>query len=223
MAIARLGRPSRRVLGERLTYLSPDKLATLERLAGAVDARGVPGSFLEAGIALGGSGIVLASLGGEHRRFDGYDVFGMIPPPSQEDPPEVHERYRVIVSGESGGIGGDAYYGYESDLLDKVRAAFARHGHPVQPGRVELHQGLFEDTLHPDGLVALAHVDSDWYEPVMLCLERVWPRLSPGGYVVLDDYNDYGGCTRAVDEFAARTREAILEQTKPNAVLRKAG
>ena len=61
-----------------------------------------------------------------------------------------------------------------------------------------------QDTLAVDGPVALAHVDVDWYEPVMTCLERIAPRLVVGGHLVLDDYHDWGGCRKATDAFLAR-------------------
>lgn len=218
---------ARSVHEERLTYLSAQKLLSLERLARSVKRAQPPvaGSFLECGVALGGSGIVLAMAmdrprPDEARRFDGYDVFGMIPPPTDADPPEVHERYRIIRSGESEGIGGDPYYGYEEDLLGKVTAAFKAHGVAVGE-RVRLHRGLFEDMLHPDGAVALAHIDCDWYEPVKLCIDRIWPCLTVGGYIAFDDYHDYGGCTQAVDEFVAATRDAKFERFTPHAVLTK--
>jgi hypothetical protein len=73
--------------------------------------------------------------------------------------------------------------------------------------RILLHEGLFEDMLHPRRPVALAHVDSDWHDPVATCLERIAPHLSPGGFIVLDDYDDYddyGGCRDATDAFLAR-------------------
>ncbi len=69
--------------------------------------------------------------------------------------------------------------------------------------RVSLHKGLFEDTLHPAGPVAFAHIDCDWYEPVKLCLERLHPRLEPGALVAIDDYHDYAGARKATDEFLA--------------------
>ena len=49
--------------------------------------------------------------------------------------------------------------------------------------------------------VAFAHVDVDWYEPVMTCLSRVFPSLVIGGSIILDDYHDWGGCRKATDEF----------------------
>ena len=71
---------------------------------------------------------------------------------------------------------------------------------------MQLKRGLFEDTLHPTGPVALAHVDSDWYEPVRLCLSRIAPHVPQGGLIVLDDYHDYGGCRQAAAEFLPSTR-----------------
>lgn len=58
-----------------------------------------------------------------------------------------------------------------------------------------------------DQPVALAHVDVDWYDPVKTCLERIVPRLSVGGAVVLDDYHDWGGCRKAADEYFQAQRE----------------
>lgn len=219
---AALSATSRSVIDERLTYLAPTGLLTLERSAQQARRERVPGDFLEAGVALGGSAVVLAAAMDGNRRFHGFDVFGMIPPPSDEDPPEVHERYRTISEGRSAGIRGDAYYGYIDDLYDRVVATFERYGQPVDGERVSLHPGLFEDTLHPQRPVALAHVDCDWHDPVKLCLERIWPALSPGGVMVFDDYNTYGGCATAVDAFLRSEPAAQLVQVDPTAVVRKA-
>lgn len=219
MAALRLSPTARRVRRRRLTYLRPQRLLTLERCAQRVNADGVAGDFVEAGIALGGSAIVLASQMGGGRNFHGYDVFGMIPPPSAKDPPEVHERYEVISSGRSRGLGEDEYYGYRADLYEHVTRTFQEFGLEVGES-IHLHKGLFEDTLHPSGAVALAHVDGDWYEPVDLCLRRLEPHLSPGSVVVLDDYFDYGGCRQAVDEFLTRHSDHyVLERMGTNVAL----
>jgi asparagine synthase (glutamine-hydrolysing) len=201
-ALAKLSPLARRVLEENLTYLAPRKLLRIERCLTRIERDSVPGCLVETGVALGGSGIVIASHA-RGRAFHGYDVFGMIPPPGPNDPPEVHERYRVISSGESRGIGGETYYGYRDDLYDEVAAAFAAHGLEIDGRARSLHRGLFEDTLSLDEPVALVHIDCDWYEPVMLCLERLYPLLSVGGFIVADDYFDWEGARRACDEFLA--------------------
>jgi asparagine synthase (glutamine-hydrolysing) len=183
---------------------------------------GVPGCFVECGVALGGSGIIIATLMPEGRAFHGYDVFGMIPPPtSEKDDEKSRARYETIRSGQSRGIGGDQYYGYVEDLYERVIENFARFGQPVDGKRVALYKGFFQDTLHESDAIAFAHIDCDWYDPVKLCLDRIVPRLSAGAYVVLDDYNDYGGCRRAVDEFLQTDPDVDVIARVPNFVFRR--
>jgi pyruvyl transferase EpsO len=187
------------VRSANLTYLSLSALRDLERCHLEAPA----GDYVECGVALGGSAILLSSVMDRGRQFHGYDVFGMIPPPGAQDPPAVHERYRVIASGASHGLGGQLYYGYRDDLYSEVVAAFDRFGVPVDGDRVQLHRGLFEETLWPRRSIAIAHIDCDWHDAVKLCLERIWPHLEPGGFVVADDYHDYEGARVAVDDFMA--------------------
>ncbi len=221
LALNRLAPVTRAVLADRLTYLS---LAKLERIERALrEVRDVPGDRVEFGVALGGSAIILASHGGDDARFIGFDVFAMIPPPtSDKDDAKSRARYETIQSGQSRGIGEDPYYGYRPDLLADVTAAFARHGVPVDGRRVRLVKGLFEDSwpgAAPDR-IALVHIDCDWYDPVRFCLAAVADRLSPGGIIVIDDYNDYGGCRVAVDEFI-RTRPDYRMEQGANPFLRR--
>jgi asparagine synthase (glutamine-hydrolysing) len=200
--------------------LEPDRLQVLERGCHEVNERRIPGDFVEAGVALGGTGIVMATHMGTKRRFHGYDVFGMIPPPGERDDAKTHARYDSILSGRSEGIDGGTYYGYMADLYERVEANFADFG--VPPGdRVVLHKGLFEDTLHPTAPVALAHVDSDWYDAVRTCLERLGPSVSRGGLIVIDDYYDYAGCRHAVDEFINSATHFRFEDAKANVLLRR--
>jgi asparagine synthase (glutamine-hydrolysing) len=100
---------ARKIRRNHLTYLSYERLASLHRAADEV--RNFPGVVVECGLALGGSGILLATLL-KDREFHGYDVFKQIPPPGPDDPSEAHERYAVIASGKSEGLGRDMYYGY---------------------------------------------------------------------------------------------------------------
>ena len=211
-----------RVREARLTYLSKAKLMAIDEALQDIACRDVPGAFLECGVALGGSAIVISTSMPAGREFHGYDVFRMIPPPTSEhDDEKSKQRYEVIRSGRSEGIGGDPYYGYMDDLYSRVVDTFTRFGQPVDGRRITLHKGLFEDTLHLTQDVAFAHIDCDWYDPVKLCLQRIVSRLSRGGYVVLDDYNDYGGCRTATDEFLADARDLTVVARAPNFVLRR--
>ncbi len=113
----------------------------------------------------------------------------------------MHKRYEQIKGGGAKGVGGETYYGYRDDLLHEVTESFSRHGVPLAENNVELVKGLFQDTIDLDEPVAFAHLDGDWYESTMVCLERIAPLLVPGGRIVLDDYHDWSGCRAAVDEY----------------------
>lgn len=202
----------RRVRQERLTFLEPRALLDLRQRVREVEERGLAGSIVEAGCALGGSAIVLAASKAPSRTLSVHDVFGMIPPPSDRDGDDVKARYAEIASGKAEGFGGDVYYGYQADLRDTVAASFARFGYPPEASNILLVEGLFEDTIRPDGPVALGHIDGDWYESVKVCLERLWPALVPGGVLVIDDYEGWSGCRTAVDEFVARSTDVQREQ-----------
>lgn len=214
---------ARQVRAERITYLSPAKLRRLDAAAQEAMAA-TPGDLLEFGVAMGGSAVLLAKKArAKGRRFAGFDVFAMIPPPtSEKDDAKSKERYEVIASGRSEGLGGDDYYGYKTNLFDEVSETFRRYGVPVDGQDVRLVKGLFEETwpTFPVEAIAFAHIDCDWYDPVKYCLEAVAEKLGPGGVIVLDDYNDYGGCRTATDEFVAARPDFVFENGA-NAILRR--
>ena len=189
------------VVSEQVSYLSRANLLALASVVREADVAGREGLIIEAGTALGGSAIVMAGTKEPTRPMRVYDVFGLIPEPSDRDGEDVQRRYERITAGESKGIRGDTYYGYQDDLLGQVTGSFHRLGVPLEEHRVELVQGLFQDTLEVDEPVAFAHLDGDWYESTMTCLERIVPHLVPGGRLVLDDYYQWSGCRTAVDEY----------------------
>jgi O-methyltransferase len=218
----RLSRLARTVKKQKLTYLSDAKLLRLDRALRQTSAE--DGVFVEFGVALGGSAIMIAGAAAAARRcFFGFDVFGLIPPPtSSKDDAKSKRRFEVIASGQASGIGGDSYYGYRDNLYDDVVDAFHRNGLAVDSRTITLVKGLFEDTLPRTdlGRVAFCHIDCDWYDPVKFCLEQVAPRLTPGGLILLDDYHDYGGCAQATREFLSANPGFILLDG-PNVILKK--
>ena len=199
------------VRAERLTYLSPSQLRSLVCCVVETERQSRPGLIIEAGTALGGSAIAMAAAKDPARPMVVFDAFGMIPPPSDRDTEREINRYRDIVDGKSRGLGGETYYGYRGDLLGEVAASFERFGIPVDQTQVRLVKGLFEDTIDLDEPVALAHLDGDWYDSTMVCLERIAPLLVEGGRLVIDDYHYWSGCRRAVDEFFSGRKGFRLE------------
>lgn len=186
---------------ERLTFLDQQALVGLAATVQNLDLGERRGAIIEAGTALGGSSVVIAAAKARDRQFICYDTFGMIPPPSDFDGEDVHDRYAVIAAGESEGFDGEVYYGYRDDLIGEISASMTRAGFPPSDNEVTFLQGIYQDTMDIDFPVALAHVDCDWYESVMTCLERITPWLTPGGRFIIDDYDAWSGARTAVDEF----------------------
>lgn len=84
-----------------------------------------------------------------------------------------------------------------------MKASFARYGAPAYGEMLQLHKGLFEETWDGAaiGRIALAPIDCDWYDPVDFSPKVCAERLSEGGLILIDGYNDHGGCRSTVDEF----------------------
>jgi O-methyltransferase len=205
---------ARTVVERRLTYLTWPRLHSLQRACREIAEVG--GDVVECGVGLGGSGIVLATLAG--RPYHGFDVFGMVPPPGSSDAFDAHARYHQIAGGQVRGPGGDPYFGYRRDLLGTVTSTFTGFG--VRD--FSLHQGHFEETLHPQAPVALAHVDCEWHDSVALCLERLEPWLQPGAIVVVDDYFAFAGVRGATDAFVSAHPEFEPVRSPEHLVLRRA-
>ncbi|MDF0643257.1 MAG: macrocin O-methyltransferase [Nitrospira sp.] len=188
----------------RLTYCGPPKLENISDAVERVVQECVEGDFVEAGVALGGSAVLLGLLKPRQATLHLYDVFGMIPPPGDHDGDDAHRRYEVIRSGASPGLGPDLYYGYARSLQEKVLSNLARWGLSCEQHHIKVHAGLFQDTLYPARPIAFAHIDCDWYDSVNTCITRILPLLAKGGIMVFDDYESYSGCKRAVDQLLDR-------------------
>lgn len=190
-----------KVKSRSLTYLDKSALIDLARVVLETESRDVTGNIIEAGCALGGSSIILAACKHENRKLLVYDAFGMIPPPSDKDGQDVKQRYEQIANGEAVGIDGNTYYGYLDDLRKIVSNNFCEFGFGLKENNISLIEGDYEDTLHINSPISVAHIDCDWYHSVYLCLEQIAPMLSKGGIMTIDDYYTWSGCRKAVDEY----------------------
>lgn len=207
-----------------LTYLSSERLRLLAECIRALKKEKVEGVYVEAGVALGGSAILIASLKHQNTRLHLFDVFGMIPEPTSRDGSDAHERYSVISKGDSPGINGNEYYGYQENLKDLVKRNLEKFGLGLEKDSILLVEGLYQNTMATlSENVAFAHIDCDWYESVRVCIEVIAPLMSVNGIFVFDDYATYSGCRRAVDEFLqSDDRFSVLRQTRgPLLVIRR--
>jgi O-methyltransferase len=183
------------------SLLSNLNLLYLQELAIRLDRAGVKGDIVECGVYRGGSAGVLAYAAGrspESRRLWLFDSFRGMPKASKHD-----DTYSHSITGAFVGSIGD------------TRCLVERNG--LAPDRYEVVVGWFQDTFATANVevVALLHVDCDFYDPVRLSLETFYPRLSEGGFVVLNDYGSFSGCRKATDGFL---QQHFDDTTRPNLV-----
>jgi hypothetical protein len=157
--------------------------------------RGVAGDFIEAGIWKGGLTIVMRGIlrayGISDRRVWAADSFAGAPAPG------AHFEDRVAHA-----LG--APLEHLAVSLSEVKANFARYD--LLDEQVRFLEGPFAETLPsaPIESLAVARLDSDYYESIMPCLVHLYPRIATGGYVIIDDYGvSLLGCRQAVDEYRA--------------------
>ncbi|MDH5235997.1 MAG: TylF/MycF family methyltransferase, partial [Acidimicrobiia bacterium] len=162
---------------------------------------GVPGDFVETGVWRGGVCIllraVLAAYGDLDRTVWVADSFQGIPGPDGE-------RYPADEGIDFSGIPALAV------SADQVRANFERYG--LLDDQVRFLEGWFEETLAtaPIDQVALLRLDGDLYQSTMDAMRALYPKVTVGGYVIVDDYLAWDGCRAAIDDY--RTTHGIDDE-----------
>jgi hypothetical protein len=176
--------------------------------------RGIPGDFVECGVYAGASSAIMARAildqseedeydYGSLRRVHLFDSFEGIPLAGPEDSELAHKP-----SGEA------------KCLLEDVKKNMRDWGIPDE--LLVYHPGWFEDTVRP-GLVgrlpyadvqqiAVLRLDGDLYRSTKVCMDYLYPLVSQGGYVIVDDF-DLSGCKKAILE---ATNPAPIYFRKPN-------
>ncbi|MBE2213402.1 MAG: class I SAM-dependent methyltransferase [Opitutaceae bacterium] len=160
----------------------------------------VAGDLVECGVAQGGSALLIAlvnaKFGGSRRQLWLFDSYEGLPDPTSEDYKDgkTGTHIRPLPKGSCLGTIGDV-----------SRLLFEQHNIPRNS--THLVKGWFQDTLPVTrdklGAIALLRLDGDWYESTKVCFENLYDKVSPGGFVILDDYFSCYGCKRATDEFLA--------------------
>jgi O-methyltransferase len=185
------------------TMIGAKRLRHLRQLVERTIIEQIPGDYIETGVWRGGACIlirgVLAAYDIRDRRIFCADSFEGLPSPDRRYPADRRDRlhrFRELAVSE-----------------DTVRSNFAAYD--LLDGQVVFAKGLFRDTL-PSLAVdrfALIRLDGDMYESTMDALVNLYDRLSPSGFVIIDDYGGLKNCRAAVHDFLDRQNiSAKIEQ-----------
>ncbi|MBN3458565.1 TylF/MycF family methyltransferase [Mycobacterium sp. DSM 3803] len=181
------------------TMIGMQRLTSLQECVETVLADDIPGDLVECGVWRGGASIlmraVLAAYGDETRRVWLADSFAGVPPPDTENYKAdklpwyamgLHKAAPILAVSQ-----------------DEVKKNFERYG--LLDDQVRFLPGWFKDTLQdaPIEKIAVLRLDGDLYESTIQALDALYPRLSPGGYCIIDDFN-LKGCREAVADYRAK-------------------
>lgn len=182
--------------------------------------RDIPGALVECGVWFGGNPLLmiltLQALGAGPRDIYLYDTFEATwPDPeapdatlsgsSQQDllanNQELHRRRAQEPE--------DGARAHAWDV-EAVRQRLVDSGYPRE--RLHLVKGYVEDTLpaQAPGQVALLRLDTDFYRSTKHELVTLYPRLAPGGVLLVDDYPTHAGATQAVEEYFRELGQRIF-------------
>jgi O-methyltransferase len=186
------------------TMIGIERLNNIQKCAEDIFRNKVEGDFIETGVWRGGSTIFMKALlkvyGVEDKLVWVADSFQGLPRPNED-------KYTADK--------GDDLYMFEELAIpvEVVKHNFEKYN--LLDDKVKFLKGWFKDTLPtaPIEKLSLLRLDGDMYESTMDALVPLYPKLSPGGYIIIDDYGGIEACKLAVHDY--RKKHGITEEIIP--------
>lgn len=192
------------------TMTSPERLFALREGIKYVVRHKVPGDIVECGVWKGGSMMAVArtlqGLGDTNRNLYLFDTFEGMPAPGEQDVSLNDEPAEELLSKSD--KKSSAVWAYST--LEEVNLNLLSTGYPEN--RLSFIKGRVEETIpeNAPSQIALLRLDTDWYESTYHELVHLYPRLSPGGVLIIDDYGHWKGARRAVDQYFEENNLPLL-------------
>jgi len=190
------------VYNSSLTLTSLESLKLLAICFSYVKKASITGDFVETGVWRGGSSILAKYMIGDSKSLFLYDTFDGMTEPSEsdfrigEDSAENTKRKWQSLRTDSGS-------NWVAASVKEVENNFKRFN--LLDSNVKLIKGDVRLTLEsPQNLpkvISVLRIDTDFYDSTLISLRKLWPLISSGGVLILDDYAHWDGARRAVDEF----------------------
>ena len=177
--------------GKAHTMIGLHRLHNTRTLAERAITEGIPGNFIETGVWRGGASIMMravcAAYGERERHVYCADSFKGLPEPNADDFPldanDAHSSFEQLAI-----------------PVDEVRRNFSAYD--LLDDTVHFLEGWFKDTLPSvDADFAVVRLDGDMYESTIQAIEVLYPRLAPGGYLIVDDYGAVPACRQAIHDY----------------------
>lgn len=193
------------------TMTSNERIFALISAVRHIVRNDIPGDIVECGVWKGGSMmaavLALQAMGVKDRHIHLFDTFDGMSEPSEQDlslkGEAAGDLLRQSPKDEKANI-------WAYSPLEKVRANVLSLGY--DESRIHFVKGRVEDTIPlmaPES-ISLLRLDTDWYESTRHELTHLYPRLSAGGILIVDDYGHWQGARKATDEYIMNNNLPLL-------------
>lgn len=205
------------LVAETIRVVKPYTLTSVQRLVALCDAvqyvvrNQIPGDIVECGVWKGGSMMAVArtliQANDQSRHLYLFDTYEGMTPPGDKDVSVQGASASNLLQNEDKA---DPESVWCVAPLDEVRRVMDGVGYA--PSKVHFIKGRVEETLPemaPEK-ISLLRLDTDWYESTRHEMNQLFPRLSKGGVLIIDDYGHWEGARQAIDEYIKENKLQIL-------------
>lgn len=189
------------------TMTSPERIYALIQAVKYVSSNAIPGAIVECGVWKGGSmaaaARALVQANDNMRHLYLFDTFAGMSEPTAGDV-EYTGKHAVEVLRQSPG------HRCADAPLNCTKRVMLETGYPAE--KIHFVVGKVEETVPgaaPD-IIAVLRLDTDWYQSTKHELVHLFPRLSRGGVIIIDDYGHWQGSRQACDEYFSQNHIPIL-------------
>lgn len=186
------------------TMTSPERIFGLKEAVKYIVRHNIPGDIVECGVWKGGSMLAVADTlmdeNDSSRILYLYDTFEGMSEPTAEDIAHDNQDAALLLEKDKNK---EQNLVWAYSTLDTVKQTMALSKYPSN--NIKYIKGKVEATIPQTvpNSIALLRLDTDWYESTKHELEHLFPLLSPGGILIIDDYGYWKGARKAVDEYFA--------------------
>jgi len=195
------------------TKASLERLQAMEQALRSVDSNRLEGDIVECGVWQGGH-IILARKVSPNRRCWLFDTFNGMVKPGEED--TKRDGGSALAKWSRKSANGQLWVACSVEQVTRNLMATGTY-HPIlcrfMVGDVCTVLRLPDIDL-PEK-IAVLRLDTDWYASTKTELEVLWPRVVPGGFIIIDDYGHWLGARKAAQEYFKKHYPAYWRELKP--------
>lgn len=209
---------------ELINFVKPFTMTSNSSLISLIDAveytvnNNIQGSIVECGVWKGGSMMAVAktllSMNANDRDLYLFDTFTGMTRPSKVDVGVGTDEKAVDIFNKE--KTGEDTSNWIRASINEVKKNFINLGYNQK--KIHFVEGKVEETIpkNSPNKISLLRLDTDWYESTKHELIHLFPKLSKGGIIIIDDYDDWEGCRKAVDEYIINEKIPLLLVKIPN-------